>query len=541
MNCRKIYKWLMHTAILLQIISLSLGKLSTEENEILKPPEKLSETRKHNKPSLENEDKEETNEIPTDRPNTDASRKTKIDKFIWGMNINEDKVLAVHELTSENEKSVESYMDDSDTFVEITRERISFSKNHFVIGVSSMNEHITFPGIIIIADKHLLANKPTVFPPHRQILSYHANLPGKSNLTFTAMPTFSSYHSKLEKLITEYLEDELTDSNNPPVEFSSESTMVFTQEQLAAALGIEVVGSILESNIKFDAIKAEEEMVLVIRFTQIYYTVSTEFWERPSDLFAPDVTVEYLQRFINETKPPVVVTSVAYGRVIYVKISTSSKDLEAKTILETKLASFSTDLEAASNYTKKLKDLKMEVYVTGGSTAQMDLIEARDLEHVNEIILKYKNLVKDNLAAPVTYATTFLSNYEQATIQSSTSYIETTRTEHKHGIIELKQSGVYIASFAVEWDQITINSTDGKRTATRHRWEGNNRNYLEGYTMEIQLPGNSNNISVVAWVDLLFYWEKVINRHNIPLINKRTFELNGNLFSYGREIIPALE
>ncbi|PEL15045.1 thiol-activated cytolysin family protein, partial [Bacillus pseudomycoides] len=79
-------------------------------------------------------------------------------------------------------------------------------------------------------------------------------------------------------------------------------------------------------NIDFNAVANGEKKVMVAAYKQIFYTVSAELPNNPSDLFDNSVTFDELTRKgVSNVAPPVMVSNVAYGRTIYVKLETSSK------------------------------------------------------------------------------------------------------------------------------------------------------------------------------------------------------------------------
>ncbi|PDZ70474.1 alveolysin, partial [Bacillus pseudomycoides] len=84
-------------------------------------------------------------------------------------------------------------------------------------------------------------------------------------------------------------------------------------------------------NIDFNAIANGEKKVMVAAYKQIFYTVSAELPNNPSDLFDNSVTFDELTRKgVSKAAPPVMVSNVAYGRTVYVKLETSSKSKDVQ-------------------------------------------------------------------------------------------------------------------------------------------------------------------------------------------------------------------
>ncbi|MBU5889783.1 thiol-activated cytolysin family protein, partial [Vibrio cholerae O1] len=75
-----------------------------------------------------------------------------------------------------------------------------------------------------------------------------------------------------------------------------------------------------------------KKKVMILAYKQIFYTVSADLPKNPSDLFDDSVTFNDLkQKGVSNEAPPLMVSNVAYGRTIYVKLETtsSSKDVQA--------------------------------------------------------------------------------------------------------------------------------------------------------------------------------------------------------------------
>ena len=73
---------------------------------------------------------------------------------------------------------------------------------------------------------------------------------------------------------------------------------------------------------------------MVAAYKQIFYTVSAELPNNPSDLFDNSVTFDELTRKgVSNSAPPVMVSNVAYGRTVYVKLETTSKSKDVQAAL----------------------------------------------------------------------------------------------------------------------------------------------------------------------------------------------------------------
>ena len=106
-------------------------------------------------------------------------------------------------------------------------------------------------------------------------------------------------------------------------------------EQLKVKFGsdFEKTGNSLD--IDFNSVHSGEKQIQIVNFKQIYYTVSVDAVKNPGDVFQDTVTVEDLkQRGISAERPLVYISSVAYGRQVYLKLETTSKSDEVEAALK---------------------------------------------------------------------------------------------------------------------------------------------------------------------------------------------------------------
>lgn len=466
-----------------------------------------------------------------------------INKFFDSLNYNVDEVLTYKGESISSFLKKEGSVNDQKKFIVITRERKSISNGKSDVGVLSSSQHLTYPGSLLLANHRLLDNMPDQLVADRAPLQYTINLPGlvDGDGGFKTLPSFSDYQKSLNHVLKTWFENYSKDQTVPAM-YQSVSTFAYSKEQLRVAFGLDFKSTSVESNIDFSAVNNQERTVMVHQFKQIFYTVSTQAPRRPSDLFAADVTVESLARRVSNENPPLMVDSVSYGRVIYVVMETSSTGREAKAFMETNFSKYDLNNTSEVDYSQTLKDFSMKVFVMGGSTSHVDLINARTLKEVADSFVQYKHFTRDNPGYPLTYSTIFVKDNSRGVIQSTTEYTETSRTEYSSGIIALEHYGGYVAQFKVSWNLISYNE-NGDEISSRDYWDKNLQDLTAPFTTEIQLPGNARDIEVFAQecTGLIWeWWRTVINRSGIPLINHRSFKISGTTLNPTSDINPPL-
>jgi len=464
-----------------------------------------------------------------------------IDDYIHGLSYSRDEVLAYPgERVTGSPR--EGKVDDKKTFIVIERNKHTLTNAKTDVGVVASNEHQAYPGNLLLANQRLVDNTPDVLAIDRAPLTYTVNLPGlTADGSFKITPTFSEYQSNINKALNTWF-DKYSKDHNVVANFQSDHSFAYSKESLRVKFGLEFKNSDVESNIDFNMMNKQEKLIMIHKFKQIFYTVSVEPTKKASDLFDPKVTLKEIQQKTDNKNPPVLVDSVSYGRVVYVKIETSSVDQEAKAILSNKITKFDISQENEVEYTKKLKNLAMTVYVIGGSSEQIKVITATKFKEVNDVIVNYGKFSKTNLGYPVSYSTQFIKDNSRATVNCYTEYIETTRTEYPKGLITITHKGWFVMQWEVTWKEISYDK-NGTKLMTEKSWGKNWHDLTAPFSESIELPGNTVDIRVFAREATGLVWEPwrtVIDRSGIPLIGKREFTVWGTTLSPQHSIEPEI-
>ncbi|XP_054271587.1 alveolysin-like [Macrosteles quadrilineatus] len=467
-----------------------------------------------------------------------------VNNYINGMNYSRDLILDyIGETNLKVPTRIENKIDDKNNYIVTTREKKSEQSQVSNIGIVSVNEHRTYPGSLLLANQRLVDNNPDVLAAARAPLTYTVNLPGlTSDGHFSIEPTFANYQSFKEKTLDTWF-DKYSKDHSVVANFQSEYRFAYSQEYLRVKFGLEFKNSPVEANVDFSAMQNQEKLIMIHKFKQIYYTVSVAPTEKPSDCFARSVTAAELKQRTNNTDPPVMVDSVSYGRTIYVKLETSSIDKEIKDTLATNgqfLYDFNT--ESASKIMSKLKDLTMQVFVLGGSPEQIDLINARTFNDVNNVIVKYAKFSSDNLGYPISYSANFIKENSRAVVHMSTEYIETTNTVTTRGILKVVHKGAFVMQWAITWKEVNYDK-NGNKVSKNVEWSKNWNSLSAYFSEEIELPGNACDINVFAreCTGLIWeWWRTVIDRKGINLVKSRTFTVWGTTLYPDYNIDPMV-
>ena len=449
-----------------------------------------------------------------------------LNNYLFGLNYDKLNILTRKGEAIENYTNTSTKQQGSE-FVVVEKVKKSLSNGSSDVAINSNGD--IYLGALFKVNQDLLENKPQQISLERSKGRISVDLPGMvgGDSYVDANPTVSGMQEGVNTLLNRWHEKYAT-KNATPARMQYESTSAYSMNQLKAKFGsdFEKVGA----NLKFDfeAVNKGEKQIEVVDFKQIYYTANFDAPKNPSDVFAQGVTVDQLKaRGIDEKTPPVYVSSVSYGRQMYVKFETTSKSTELKAAIDAVIKGV--PIKAESEWARVLKDTKVTVSIVGGNADRAGRVVTGTVEDLKSLIQEGATFSTQNPAVPISYKTAFLKDNQVATIQSNTDYIETKVTSYKNGFLNLHHKGAYIARYYVYWDEVTYDK-DGIESIRSRQWEDNGKSRTAGFQTEIQFRGNVRNIRVKIQEKTGLVWEPwrtVYNRTDLPLVQKRTIINSG--------------
>ena len=449
-----------------------------------------------------------------------------LNKYLFGLNYDKTNILTRRGEAIENYTNT-STKQQGNEFVVVEKVKKNLSSGHADVAINGNGD--IFLGALFKANQDLLENKPQQISLDRSKGRISVDLPGMvgGDSYVDATPTVSGMQEGVNTLLNRWHE-KYAGKNPAPARMQYESTSAYSMNQLKAKFGSDFEKVGVNLKIDFEAVNKGEKQIEVVDFKQVYYTANFDAPKNPSDVFAPGVTVDQLKaRGIDENTPPVYVSSVSYGRQMYVKFETTSKSTELKAAINAVIKGV--PIKAESEWARVLKNTTVTVSIVGGNADGAARVVTGTVEDLKKLIQEGATFSTQNPAVPISYKTAFLKDNQVATIQSNTDYIETKVTSYKNGYLNLHHKGAYIARYYVYWDEVTYDK-DGVESIRSRQWEHNGQNRTAGFQTEIQFRGNVRNIRVKIQEKTGLVWEPwrtVYNRTDLPLVQKRTIINSG--------------
>jgi len=453
-----------------------------------------------------------------------------IDTGIAGLNYNRHEVLAV------NGDQISSFVpkegnESNGKFIVVERDKKSLATSPVDISIIDSITNRTYPGAIQLANEDFANNQPSLVMAARKPLDISIDLPGlKSENTIAVQnPNFSSVSGAVDQLVSTWV-DKYSNTHTLPARLQYAESMVYSKNQIASALNVNAQYLNNTLGIDFNAVASGEKKVMVAAYKQIFYTVSATLPNNPSDLFDSSVTfAELARKGVSNEAPPLMVSNVAYGRTIYVKLETTSKSSDVQTAFKALLNNPNIQVSGSGQYKDIYDESSFTAVVLGGDAQTHNQIVTKDFSVIQNVIKDNAQFSSKNPAYPISYTSVFLKDNSLAAVHNNTEYIETKTTEYSKGKITLDHYGAYVAEFDVSWDEFTFDA-NGQEIITHKTWEENGWNKTAHYSTEIPLPPNSKNIKILAreCTGLAWdWWRTVVNEVNVPLSGNIKVSIGG--------------
>ncbi|NNC74813.1 MAG: hypothetical protein HKN93_04800, partial [Acidimicrobiia bacterium] len=204
----------------------------------------------------------------------------------------------------------------------------------------------------------------------------------------------------------------------------AEIEQVHSERQLELALGASVkwLGGAASIAGSFNFSNEKRKSRYLVKYIQAYYTVDVDPPGRPSDWFAPSVTVADLADQFGPGDPPVYVASITYGRMIAFTFESDYSADELGAALEFAYkGGVEVSGEVSASSREVLDKSRITAHVLGGSGGEA----AKSIDSFDglmDFIRTGGNYSKDSPGAPIAYKLNYLANNEPARLSFTDDY-----------------------------------------------------------------------------------------------------------------------
>lgn len=332
-----------------------------------------------------------------------------------------------------------------------------------VLANSKANKSIAYPGALIKGDKYLADNAPNpVVSADRADMNFYIDLP-ISNSGFTANPAnpekvYNAIYAKC---------DEWAKSGKA---ISYDGVYEYSQAMSSSELKVDfnLTAEALQGlGLGLNWTQSAKETVTVIKYTQIFYTVSvstSSLQSNPSNYFGKKTTLEDLKYQIKDHQQAVLVDTVSYGRTVVATVTSKSSANDVDMAISAAIAG--TDESLSGGPKKALEESTVSMYIFGGPTPENT---PKTIEGFIDYIAD-SSITIDNIstAEPVQYTTRWIDSGDRATSQSTAEYNAMTVTETKAIDFSIHFDGAYEEQIWLYYTTYDYIDTTGKKINERN-------------------------------------------------------------------------
>ena len=202
-----------------------------------------------------------------------------------------------------------------------------------------------------------------------------------SGIDISGTNSYDAYPSNAEMTDAINYLTSATDFTPNTNNYSYVKETAYTKQQVGLSFGLHPAWM---ENIGFDfgIENTFETNTVYVYFRQIYYTISAELPSQPADFFADNVDLDALNTKITNENPAGYISSIDYGRVIVVKMTSSNNKTEMEAAIGAVFNGLNVGVSA--EYQNIIDNSNFEAQVYGGVSTSI-LTEIDDvINYINE-------------------------------------------------------------------------------------------------------------------------------------------------------------
>lgn len=304
----------------------------------------------------------------------------------------------------------ENYTDGKIKYVSQTEKRQLTNKFDEIIAFNSSYADILYPGAII-QGRDLLEDKLTSIGDFKREPITITLQGGESKKVEN--PSLSSITNGVNDLLK---------GNVPNVaQMQYTKTELHNQDQAFLQLGLNAKWLPGQLSGKFNKDNSVTKKSIFMYFKQIYYTVSANQLSSGADYFTNDIDINKLSQRIYSGNPACYISSVSYGRIIIVKMTSEESYSTMQSAIE---GSYLIANGKASLDKSKFKiNCTFDAVVIGGSArGAADAINSGDIDKFNELIASEASYSSSNPGFPIAYTVRYLNDGSPVKLGRSIEY-----------------------------------------------------------------------------------------------------------------------
>jgi len=200
--------------------------------------------------------------------------------------------------------------------------------------------------------------------------------------------------------------------------FNQTTSHSFEQSALSLGISVSYLAASIKSSLDWES--TSETNTITAYFTQKMFTTSMVLPQRPADLFSEDFTKELLDEQVDLGRLgydnlPVFVSSISWGRMMMLTMTSSYSEKDMKAALKAKYAGVSAD--ASFDYNEVIQNSEVQLVTVGGDQAH-----ALEVLRTGELSDFFNSEATLTSAVPISYTLRNLGDNSTAKVSETTTY-----------------------------------------------------------------------------------------------------------------------
>ena len=312
---------------------------------------------------------------------------------------------------------------------ECNKQNYTLQNNFDDVAILRPTGGIIYPGALVVVNDNMLNGAPDPLSIERAPMTMNLDLPGmrkKGQIKVEDPQKSSNVQTALDEALEWWNAKAYKDGYVNAANSSYQASTSYSSEQLSMDVGLNYRWATGDIAAQFNYASSSEEMVAMMVYKQVFYTVTMDQPSSPSGFFREDVSVSDLQSVISNQGPPAYVHSVSYGRIIMFRMRTTvqATDIELAAAMDYARGfdKGSGSVEARSKHI--LSNSTMTAITIGGNAeVASEAVTATGFGDLQGIITG-KNAVysRDNPGVPIAYSIRYVKDNSFAKMGYTTDY-----------------------------------------------------------------------------------------------------------------------
>lgn len=455
-----------------------------------------------------------------------------INDFLNTQSFNANEVLNIQQISSTSERT-QTNQENQNPFrqggfnVSCITTDYNLKANFEDVAILRPNNGIIYPGALVLADENLLKGTPTPLEIDKAPARLRIDLPGmgeNGNLDVPD-PDFGNVEAARDNALDWWNNNAYQEGYVNPAYISYQASSSFSSQQVSIDLGLNVAWATGEVSSEFNYTSTTTKKVAMMAFKQGFYAVTMQTPQRPSDVFAPSVSLSDLENQIGPTAALAYVHTVIYGRIIMFRMETTVETNSTNVELALEYATGVTNVTGAAKTTVDniLANSTINVITIGGNASvASQAVSAKGFADLQAII-QGENAVysKSNPGVPISYVIRYLHDNTIARMGYSTDYsvVECSKALVPGATISIIHEAGYVA-----WAEVSYLDKNGVSR------KANTGSFSLGFKKDLVLPAGAHNINLNVDYRGVFDWfDFFTQKFTVPV--NRCYKIWGTAFS----------